>query len=46
MSKEETPPIIRWLHRRIFRGAGFVFIAGALAETFLFFERWCLARKH
>jgi hypothetical protein len=22
MSKEETPPIIRWLHRYIFRGLG------------------------
>jgi len=30
MSKEETPPIIRWLHRYIFRGLGWVFLATVL----------------
>jgi hypothetical protein len=27
VTKEETTPIIRWLHRYIFRGAGLVFWA-------------------
>jgi len=34
MSKEETPPIIRWLHRYIFRGLG-VLGSGALASHFV-----------
>lgn len=46
MSKEETPPIIRWLHRRVFRGLGFVIFAGVLSQTIVFLERACHGRAH
>ena len=35
MSKEETPPIIRWLHRYIFVGWVGVLGSGALASDFV-----------
>ena len=35
MSKEETPPIIRGLHRYIFRGLGWVFWAAVLLPVIL-----------
>lgn len=40
MSKEETPPIIRWLHRYIFRGAGLVFLAGLITNLYLVWRVW------
>jgi hypothetical protein len=36
MSIEETPPIIRWLHRYIFRGLGWVFLAAVLLPAISF----------
>jgi hypothetical protein len=46
MRKEETPPIIRWLHRRIFRGLGWVFWAAVLSQAILFMQRSCHGRAH
>jgi hypothetical protein len=46
MSKEETPPIIRWLHRHIFRGLGWVFLAGVLSSTISLVLRSCQMRGH
>ena len=43
MSKEETPPIIRWLHRYIFRGAGLVFLAGLITNLYLSWRVWTRA---
>jgi uncharacterized membrane protein YdbT with pleckstrin-like domain len=40
MSKEETPPIIRWLHRHIFRGLGWVFLAALITKLYLFWRVW------
>jgi hypothetical protein len=40
MSKEETPPIIRWLYRYIFRGAGLAFLAGMITELYLWWHAW------
>jgi len=40
MSKEETPPIIRWLYRYIFRGAGLAFLAGMITKLYLFWRAW------
>lgn len=31
---DNTPPIIRWLYRRIFRGFGWVFLAGMLTALY------------
>ena len=33
MSKEETPPIIRWRHRYIYRGLGWVVWVGVLSSA-------------
>jgi hypothetical protein len=41
MSKEETPPIIRWLHRHIFRGLGWVFLAAVLLPAISLLQRFC-----
>jgi hypothetical protein len=38
MSKEQTPSIISWLHRYIFRGFGWVFLGGMLFWLYLFFR--------
>ena len=46
MSKEETPPIIRWLHRYIFRGLGWVFLAGVLSSIISLVLRSCQMRGH
>jgi hypothetical protein len=40
VSKEETPPIIRWLHRYIFRGAGLVFWAGSITNLYRCWRVW------
>jgi hypothetical protein len=40
MSKEETPPIIRWLHRYIFRGLGWVFLVGLITKLYLSWRVW------
>jgi hypothetical protein len=44
MSKEETPPIIRWLHRYIFRGLGWVFLAAVLLPAISLLQRFCRGR--
>jgi hypothetical protein len=36
--QNDTPPIIRWLHRRIFRGFGSVFLAGILTALYFLFH--------
>jgi len=46
MSKEETPPIIRWLHRYIFRGLGWVFLAAVLLPAISLVLRSCQMRGH
>jgi hypothetical protein len=46
MSKEEAPPIIRWLHRNVFRGLGWVFFVGVLSEGVVFLQRSCQGRAH
>jgi len=35
MRQGETPPIIRWLHRYVFRGAGLAFLAGMITMLYL-----------
>lgn len=32
--QDDTPPIIRWLYRRLFRGFGWVFLAGLLTALY------------
>ena len=46
MSKEETPPIIRWLHRYICRGLGSVFLAGVIWSAISLVLRSCQGRWH
>jgi len=46
MSKEATPPIIRWLHRYIFRGLGWVFLAAVLLPAISLLQRSCQGRAH
>jgi hypothetical protein len=46
MSKEETPPIIRWLHRYVYRGLGWVFLAGVLSSAISLVQRACQGRAH
>ena len=46
MSKEETPPIIRWLHLHVFRGLGWLFLGGILSDAILFLERSCRGGAH
>ena len=38
MSKEETPSIIGWLYRFIFRGFGWLFLIGMLTGLYFFFR--------
>jgi hypothetical protein len=44
MSKEETPPIIRWLHRDAFRGLGWVLLAGVLSSAISLLQGSCQGR--
>jgi hypothetical protein len=44
MSREETPPIIRWLRRHIFRGLGWVFLAAVLFPAISLLLRYCQGR--
>ncbi len=46
MSKEEKPPIIRWLYRHVFRGLGWVFLTGVLSEAVVFLQRSCQSGAH
>jgi hypothetical protein len=41
VSKEETPPIIRCMHRYIFRGLGWVFWVGVLSSAISLVQRSC-----
>jgi hypothetical protein len=45
MSKEETPPIIRELHRYVFRGLGWVFLAGLLSSAISLLQRSCQEKR-
>ena len=36
--KEEVPSNVHWLYRYIFRGVGWVAVAGILAWLYLFFQ--------
>jgi hypothetical protein len=46
MSKEEAPPIIRWLYRYVFRGLGWVFLAAVLLPLISLLQNSCPGSAH
>jgi len=46
MRKEETPPMIRWLNRYVFRGLGWVFLVAVLLPLISLLQHSCQGSAH